>query len=867
MVGIGIGIDLGGGSAYPSPRSGRRNATGSSTGIATVLALSGGVIARSVGLSQGLGVVNGVSDATPGEATGGSEGLATVLGIASSLNSSTGLAEGESEALGIPEGGGPIEATGSSEGESEALGIGYSLNFTTGSSTASATTLAVGSPLANTTGSSTGSATSASTGGPLANGTGVSDGVAEVDGVADEEVDVGDRYWVGGTATWDATAGSKWALSSGGTGGASVPTSAENVKFDSNSSGTCTLSSSSVCKDIDCTGFTGTISHPVSTDLNVYGSLKFDSGMTYTIASGTSAINFNATTTGHTVDCGGKNLGNVFFLGNGGGWTLAAQLLVSSNTITITRGTFDTANYNIFAGSISSNNTNVRSISFGSSTLTLTGQSPLIFAVATNLTLDAGTSTLNTTNNNSVTLNLPSIGLTLYDWIVGSRGTTTTISGTGNSFRNITMTLTSSSPASELILAGNLTVTGTLSVSGNSEVKRIIIRSSALHTPRTITAAAISFAHVDLRDITGAGAANWDISAITGLSGDCGGNSGITFTTPSTSYWVGGTGTWSTNNEWSATSGGTGGNHRVPLPQDTAIFDANSFSTTGLSVDMQTTQSLRYPSIDASAATNNPTFTRGGSVVEFYGSLIFPATSTVTNTGTTYLFIGRGTHYIDLGDSPAVSALTVDCGTGSYTFNRGFTGTVGTFNSGTLDLNDYNFSFNTFIASTSSTKTLSMGSGTLTISGVGTSLNISASGLTLNAETSTIDVTNVASNTKTLTLGGLTYYNLIIRGGASAGPVNIQGSNTFNNLTFDPASQIAIQASVTQTVTGTFSAVGTSGNVITLTHASGTRTISKASGTVTLDYCNISRVAFTGGATWQASNSTNGGNNSGISFI
>lgn len=32
-----------------------------------------------------------------------------------------------------------------------------------------------------------------------------------------------DRYWVGGTATWDNTAGTKWSATSGGAGWASVP--------------------------------------------------------------------------------------------------------------------------------------------------------------------------------------------------------------------------------------------------------------------------------------------------------------------------------------------------------------------------------------------------------------------------------------------------------------------------------------------------------------------------------------------------------------------------------------------------------------------------------------------------------------------
>lgn len=44
-----------------------------------------------------------------------------------------------------------------------------------------------------------------------------------------------DRYWVGGTATWDGTAGTKWSTTSGGAGGASVPTSSDDVYFDQNS--------------------------------------------------------------------------------------------------------------------------------------------------------------------------------------------------------------------------------------------------------------------------------------------------------------------------------------------------------------------------------------------------------------------------------------------------------------------------------------------------------------------------------------------------------------------------------------------------------------------------------------------------------
>lgn len=68
------------------------------------------------------------------------------------------------------------------------------------------------------------------------------------------------RYWVGGTATWNGTAGTKWATTSGGAGGASVPGTGDNVFFDAASgSVTVTISSgNSLSLALNCTGFTGT---------------------------------------------------------------------------------------------------------------------------------------------------------------------------------------------------------------------------------------------------------------------------------------------------------------------------------------------------------------------------------------------------------------------------------------------------------------------------------------------------------------------------------------------------------------------------------------------------------------------------------
>lgn len=146
------------------------------------------------------------------------------------------------------------------------------------------------------------------------------------------------RYWVGGTASWDATAGSKWATSSGGSGGASVPTSADNVFFDAASGAvTVTVNASSSCLDLTFTGFTGTFTG--SQDLNVAGSLTLATGMT---SSYTGIMTFSSTATGRTITCNGKNpANNLFFDGIGGGWVLQDAVTISNN-FRATNGTVNT---------------------------------------------------------------------------------------------------------------------------------------------------------------------------------------------------------------------------------------------------------------------------------------------------------------------------------------------------------------------------------------------------------------------------------------------------------------------------------------------------------------------------------------------
>lgn len=59
------------------------------------------------------------------------------------------------------------------------------------------------------------------------------------------------RYWVGGSGTWDASSTANWSDTSGGASGASAPTNVDAVIFDANSgTGTCSTVAGAVCASI-----------------------------------------------------------------------------------------------------------------------------------------------------------------------------------------------------------------------------------------------------------------------------------------------------------------------------------------------------------------------------------------------------------------------------------------------------------------------------------------------------------------------------------------------------------------------------------------------------------------------------------------
>jgi len=667
-----------------------------------------------------------------------------------------------------------------------------------------------------------------------------------------------DRYWVGGTASWDGTAGTKWALTSGGAGGETVPTTADDVFFSVLSTGTCTIATGNTgAKSINCTGFTGTITGTAA--ISVAGSITLVAGQTYTH---TGIVTFTGT---GTLTTAGKTFSGIIINGTGITVTLGDALNISTRDITLTNGTLTTSasNYNITARQFNLG-AGTKTLSLNASSVTLSGDEPFSFQTnSANFTFNAGTSTITSTGSGANIAVRPG-GFTFYNL-------TFTQSPTGTFFFETTATynnLTFATPSGfyRISLSANQTINGTLTLgTANTAIKRIWIFSNTLGTARTITlnGTLATLTDVDFRDITAAGT----VGTWTGTRlGNCLGNSNITFDAAKTVYWnLSGSRIWA-NTGWATSSGGTPAVNNFPLAQDTAVFDDAGAAGT---VDFG---GWNIGTIDMSARTTAFTFNIFGTFsASIYGSLTLFSNITLGSGLSGLVFAGRGvTQTITSAGKtfPQPNTFTIDNLTGTVQLADAFSSLASiTLSSGTFNASNKNVTATTFASSNSNTRTLTMGSGTWTLSGTGTVWNLATTtNLTFNKDTANIVLSDTSTTARTFAGGGRTYNNLTIGGATGTSTLTITGTNTFDTLaSTKTVAHTIIFPNVTTTVSN-WTITGTVGNVVTLTRtgASGTFTLAKSGGGVIsgIDYLSISNSTASPTNTWYAgANSTNGGGN------
>jgi len=179
-----------------------------------------------------------------------------------------------------------------------------------------------------------------------------------------------DRYWVGGTGNWDGSTTTNWSASSGGAGGASVPTSADNVFFDANSDAggtfTVTLTTTANCLDLTVSGLDNTMTFAGTSALNVYGSLSYPATNFSHTRTGTTT--FRATSS-KTITTNGISFGGtVSFNGVAGQWTLQDDFTgTASGSNTLVNGTLALNDKTLSLQRFSLTGTSTKVISFSTS--------------------------------------------------------------------------------------------------------------------------------------------------------------------------------------------------------------------------------------------------------------------------------------------------------------------------------------------------------------------------------------------------------------------------------------------------------------------------------------------------------------------
>ena len=318
-----------------------------------------------------------------------------------------------------------------------------------------------------------------------------------------------DRYWVGGTANWDGTAGFKWATTSGGAGGASVPTTSDNVYFDANSGGAgvvvTIVAGNGGALQIDATNFVGIIAGTapitIKKTLRLYINLNWLYSGNITLGSNGNAGELYPA--GKTISSLTINTGTIV-----AGVTLYGSLTVG--TLTLTSGFFDANNgYTVvITNSFQSSNSNNRILYLTNNTIQLSG-SGVVWNCATSTNLGIY---LNGTNY----IYLGTSGLTSAQtfagcgkphgrlWFLGTNAVTITGSNTFETIQSISTPTSVSFEAGSTQTVTNFLVSGT---SGNT----ITIDSTVSGTQATLSKSSgtVSSSYLSLKDNNATGGATW----------------------------------------------------------------------------------------------------------------------------------------------------------------------------------------------------------------------------------------------------------------------------------------------------------------------------------------------------------------------
>jgi hypothetical protein len=336
------------------------------------------------------------------------------------------------------------------------------------------------------------------------------------------------RYWVGGAGDWSDTA--HWATSSGGAGGASVPTASDDVRLDNNSN--LIADAIRLTADAVCASFVGSG--------GPYWQLNCQNTYRLTINSGGGQI-FRCTVINPAPDY-------VFILKSGthyiydsvpgvqietGTVTLAIPL-TSTGILNVVSGALDTGGNGVSATRIKA--ASGASLTLGASLVQVTGvDGGGMLAWDMLGTLSAGTSTIKFTNTSAAVRTFNGGGQTYNDvWFSGAFTGILDVNGS-NTFDEFK---SDAGLHTIRFAAGSTQTVSTFTLSGTGGSAKTTLRSQLDGSPWNLvkTSGAVIGDWLDLKDSHASGGASFTATN----SMDSGGNSGWTITAPPVFPFAGG---------------------------------------------------------------------------------------------------------------------------------------------------------------------------------------------------------------------------------------------------------------------------------------------------------------------------------------
>ncbi|MFZ4796988.1 MAG: PKD domain-containing protein [Bacteroidia bacterium] len=733
-------------------------------------------------------------------------------------------------------------------------------------------------------------------------------------------------YWVGGTGNWNDK--NHWALTSGGTPGACpIPSQTDNVFFDVNSftaaNQTVTINTTANCLSMSWNN----VNFPRingGNELNIYGSMTLDSKLSWQHSGWTY---FRSNITGNTVNTKGILLTNIQYLGTGE-WTLGDNLRATH--VYVNSGSFISGgktitlsgNFYCWTGAITSVNltgtdtitvgnefriyTNNFTLNMGNAVVKFAGTNNFYFnggnKTYTDLVFNAdntGNSTIQLEHNNTIrNLKINAAGYQIINMVSSStyndvtmlfrnpsnNNPTVNVNG-NNTFNDMTITsigtagpfiyLNNSNTYNNLIMAGvgtrifigaNQTQTVKDALALGSGGFPVFLQSNSAGTQGIISkpTGSVCMDYIWLRDVRATGGASFNAGS---TSVNLGNNTNWSFTSCAGYYWVGGTGNWSDYaHHWAYSSGGSILHNTPPNQFDDVFFDANSFTTAGEVITIDDADPKMH-NLSFASALYTPTLTGNNLATQMnvYGSLKLITNMNQNFTGEWNFMAPNDSNDINTAGKTLqrVNFKGGNSGQGGWVLQNNLTVSDSiNLNNGRFRLNGKEVITKYFNTATTNTRILDLGSSLVNIiDGEWNPSNLT--NLTFIKGTSEIIVKGTSNSN--FYGNGLTYNKVTFRPTTTMNSL-LTGANTYAKLRFEGGVNASLEP-VIQNATA-FEFVGSCAKQIGIqsTSLGNQSTFRQTSGTVAASFINVKDNATTGGATFNANQSNDLGNNAGWSF-